>query len=115
MAFGEGHTHVMTVSSSDPVAILRFELEDIEPLIWRRVAVPTSMNLKSVHGVIQAATGWLDCHLWEFEVNERKYSLLVPNDAEWNSRIIDAATTKLSTILATGVKDFQYVYDIGDN
>jgi hypothetical protein len=34
----------MTVS--DDIAILRIELEDIEPLIWRRVAVRTSLNLK---------------------------------------------------------------------
>jgi Plasmid pRiA4b ORF-3-like protein len=48
----------------EDIAVLRIELEDIEPLIWRRVAVHTSMNLKAVHGVIQAAMGWLDNHLW---------------------------------------------------
>ena len=81
----------MTVSN--PVAVLRIELEDIEPLIWRRVAVPTSMNLKALHGVIQVAMGWLDCHSWEFEANGRKYSLLISNDPEWNERITNAATT----------------------
>jgi hypothetical protein len=33
----------------DNIAVLRIELEDIEPLIWRRVAVPASMNLKALH------------------------------------------------------------------
>jgi pRiA4b ORF-3-like protein len=42
-------------SSSDAIAILRIEIEYIEPLIWRRVAVRTSMNLKALHKVIQAA------------------------------------------------------------
>ena len=86
----------------------------LEPLIWRRVAVPTSMNLKGVHGVIQAVMGWLDCHLWEFEANKRKYSLLIPDDSEWNERITDAATTKLSALVADGVTDMAYVYDMGD-
>ena len=73
-------TGSMTVSLKTAVAIFLIELEDIEPLIWRRVAVRTSMNLKAVHGVIQAAMGWLDCHLWEFKTNERKYSLRISND-----------------------------------
>ena len=105
----------MTVSNDTAIAVLRIEVEDIEPLIWRRVAVPTSMNLKAVHDVIQAAMGWLDCHLWEFTANERKYSLLIPNDPEWNGRITDAATTKLSMLVATGVTNISYVYDMGDN
>jgi hypothetical protein len=104
----------MTVSD-DAIAILRIELEDIEPLIWRRVAVHTSINLEVLHRVIQAAMGWLDNHLWEFTAKERKYGILIPNDPEWNERISNGATTKLSALLATGVTDIGYVYDIGDN
>jgi hypothetical protein len=103
------------MTDPDEIAILRIELEDIEPLIWRRIAVRTSMNLKAVHRVIQAAMGWLDCHLWEFTANERKYSVLIPNDPDWNARINNAATTKLSALLATGVEGISYIYDIGDN
>ena len=103
------------MTASDDIAILRIELEDIEPLIWRRIAVRTSMNLKAVHRVIQAAMGWLDCHLWEFTANERKYSVLIPNDPDWNARINNAATTKLFALLATGVEGISYIYDIGDN
>ena len=97
------------------IAVLRIELERIEPLIWRRVAVRTSMNLKAVHSVIQAAMGWLDSHLWEFAANGRKYSMLVPNDADWNERIKDVAKTKLSALLTIGVREIGYVYDMGDN
>src|SRR5205823_3681451 len=57
----------------------------------------------------------LDCHLWEFEANGRKYSLLIPNDPEWNERITDATKTKLSSLVAKGVTDIRYVYDMGDN
>jgi hypothetical protein len=102
-------------ASADPIAVLRIELEDIEPLIWRRVAVRTSMNLKAVHSVIQATMGWLDYHLWEFTANEHKYGMLIPNDPDWNARIDNAATTKLSALLTSGVKEISYVYDMGDN
>jgi hypothetical protein len=47
------------MNAPDDMAILRIQLEDIEPLIWRRVAVPVSMNLEVVHSVIQAAVRWL--------------------------------------------------------
>jgi hypothetical protein len=110
-----GQTGGMTAASTKRIAILRIELEDIEPLIWRRIAVPTSLNLKALHNVIQAAMGWLDCHLWEFTANELRYSMLIPDDPDWNARINDAASTKLSALLTTGVKEVGYVYDMGDN
>ncbi len=103
------------MTGPDGVAILRIELERIEPLIWRRVSVRTSMNLEAVHRVIQVVMGWLDCHLWEFTANERKYSMLVPNDAVWNERITNAARIKLSALLTAGVSEIGYVYDMGDN
>jgi hypothetical protein len=103
------------MTTPDEIAVLRIELEDIEPLIWRRVGVRTSMNLKAVHRVIQAAMGWLDYHLWEFAAGERKYGMHIPKDHEWNERIENAATTKLSALLAGGVREMCYVYDMGDN
>src|SRR5271169_5489393 len=103
------------MTGPDDIAVFRIEVEDIEPLIWRRVAVRTSMNLSSVHGVIQAAMGWLDSHLWVFTTNGQKYSTLVPHDADWNKRIKDAAKTKLSELLTIGVRQIDYVYDMGDD
>ena len=103
------------MAGSDDIAVLRIELQDIEPLIWRRVAVRTSMNLKTVHRVIQAVMGWLDSHLWEFEANAQKYGMLLPNDADWNRRIKNATTTTLSSLLGRSVREMGYVYDMGDN
>ena len=51
----------MSASNDHTIAVLRIELEGMEPLIWRRVALLTSMSLKDVHGVIPAVMGWLDC------------------------------------------------------
>ncbi|MGO8923921.1 MAG: IS1096 element passenger TnpR family protein, partial [Xanthobacteraceae bacterium] len=56
------------------------------------------MSLRGVHSVIQAAMGWLDYHLWEFEANEQKYGMLVPNDPDWNERLTNAAAVKLSSL-----------------
>jgi hypothetical protein len=53
----------MTASPAPAIATLLIEVKYTEPLIWRRIAVRTSMNLQALHTVIQATMGWLDYHL----------------------------------------------------
>ena len=100
----------MTASPTIAIATLRIEVKYIEPLIWRRVTVRTSMNLIALHKVIQAVTGWLDYHLWEFVVVECKYGMPDPD----RPHVKNGATTQLATILASGMTEFDYVYDFGD-
>ncbi|MCH4565174.1 plasmid pRiA4b ORF-3 family protein [Halomonas sp. EGI 63088] len=92
---------------------LRIELLDTDPLVWRRVLVPEQINLHRLHEVIQAAMGWCDCHLFEFECNGRYYG--EPDD--WSDRPIALArNAKLKTI-ASRLKDntFHYLYDFDDD
>jgi hypothetical protein len=46
----------------------RIELEEILPLIWRRIHVPSDYNFWDLHVAIQDAMGWMDCHLHHFEI-----------------------------------------------
>jgi hypothetical protein len=101
--------------SADPIAILRIELIDIEPLIWRRVTVPTATNLQTLHRIIQAAMGWQDYHLWEFTVGEEIYGIPEPDYAIWDRKVRRASTTKLASLIEGGVAAFDYTYDMGDN
>jgi hypothetical protein len=96
------------------IAILRIELTDIEPLIWRRVAVRASSTLSHLHRVIQAAMGWLDYHLWEFRVGEDVYTMPHPEFDSWRT-VRPANTTKLSKVLNLGIDEFAYIYDMGDD
>jgi hypothetical protein len=105
----------MIGSDDRNIAVLRVELQDIEPLIWRRVAVRTSIALAGLHAIIQAAMGWEDNHLWEFRLGQRRYSLTITDDPEWNERITDAAGVTLESLLSTGVAEIGYLYDMGDN
>ena len=97
------------------IAVLRIEIEDISPLIWRRISVRTSINLDKLHEVIQLTMGWHNSHLWMFTAHDRNYSILIPNDDMWNERISDATKTKLSALLTSGTGEINYVYDFGDN
>ena len=61
--------------SGNEIAVLRIEMLDTEPLVWRRVAVETSIDLAVLHAVVQAAMGWRDCHLWEFSIGRDLYGM----------------------------------------
>ncbi|MGH6673785.1 MAG: plasmid pRiA4b ORF-3 family protein [Xanthobacteraceae bacterium] len=102
------------MASEGRVAGLRIALQGIEPLIWRRVAVPTAMTLSDVHRVIQAVMGWLDYHLWHFEVGERRYAMRVAGESEWNELYEDAGRMTLGALLDSGLRRMEYVYDMGD-
>ncbi len=95
-----------------PDTILRIELMHTEPTVWRRVRVPQQINLHRLHEVIQAAMGWEDGHLYEYECNGRYYG--EPDD--WAERpIAQSRNAKLNSLLPRLVNgEFHYLYDFGD-
>jgi Plasmid pRiA4b ORF-3-like protein len=102
------------MTNTDQIAILRIELQGIEPLIWRRVSVRTAESLTYLHHAIQAVMGWLNCHLWAFEANNRRFSMRVPGEPEWNERYENSETTTLGMLLQAGLRRMEYVCDMGD-
>lgn len=100
------------MTDPEPIARIRISLEDIRPEIWRRVEVPLALSLKGLHDVIQAAMGWLDYHLFEFQVGDRRYGI---PDPDWGDRDVrNAKNTKLQAVVDKGVDIFLYTYDFGD-
>jgi hypothetical protein len=61
--------------SFNEIATVDIELRHTDPLIWRRVEVPTSITLKVLHDIIQAVIGWFDCHLWAFTISKFRTKL----------------------------------------
>lgn len=70
--------------------------------IWRRVVVPESLTLASLHLIIQQAMGWENRHLYVFEVGAKKYG---PDD-------LDDDTVTLKSVFKGGSSG--NVYDFGD-
>ena len=99
--------------SFNKIATVRIELRDTDPVIWRQVEVPTSITLKVLHRIIQAAMGWLDYHLWEFTIDKRRYGL--PTDEDWGTEPrTDAAKVRLRDVLRLRTTTIDYLYDFGD-
>lgn len=100
------------------VITLHVALDDITPMIWRRIEVDADITLRGLHHIIQAAFGWTSSHLHEFIVEGRWYSML-DNDgvleslAELGQDAFDDRKAKLERLVYPGQK-FSYEYDFGD-
>jgi hypothetical protein len=93
---------------------LLVELDEVEPRVWRRLWVPDTLTLAKLDRVIQAAMGWTNSHLHEFEVEGKRYGIA---DAEGfdETPTLDDRRHKVGAVLGSTVSRFHYTYDFGDN
>ncbi len=106
----------MTAAADSPeeIATVRIELVDTDPLIWRQVEVPTSITLKGLHDIVQAAMGWFNQHLWEFQIGRQIYGQPVGGET-WNPNPpVSAAKVQLGELLKPRKTVIGYTYDMGD-
>jgi hypothetical protein len=61
--------------------ILTIEMQDITPLVWRRVIMPADATFKRLHDTIQTITNFHDSHLYRFDLPVEE-NLLITNDPE---------------------------------
>ena len=100
--------------TAEEIATIRIELIDTDPPIWREVEVATSISLKTLHAVIQAAFGWRNYHLWEFSLGKHRYG--PPSDADWREEpLVDAGKVRLADLLGPRKTKIDYLYDFGDS
>ena len=91
---------------------LKITIQNIKPRIWRRVLVDGSSTLDQLHLVIQAAFGWWNHHLHEFEFDGIRYGVPDPDD-DWGMPTRDGQFTPLDSVTTEG-STFDYTYDFGD-
>ncbi|MGC8639849.1 MAG: plasmid pRiA4b ORF-3 family protein [Isosphaeraceae bacterium] len=93
----------------------RITLLDIKPAIWRRIQV-RDCTLPAFHETIQAAFGWLDYHLHQFEIDGVQYSQPAPDGDDFGLEFEDETRVLLSHMLPQSAKrtHWIYEYDFGD-
>lgn len=93
---------------------LHVELKEMQPRIWRQLWVADTLTLAKLDRVIQAAMGWTNSHLHEFEIDGTRYGMA---DNEWpqDQPVLDDKRHRLSEVLDADVGVFLYTYDFGDN
>jgi hypothetical protein len=96
---------------------LRVSIDRIEPQIWRRLIVPASFNLRELHLMLQAAFGWTNSHLHEFEIGGLSYGgeLADTERGDDDPRTFDEMDVRLRDFTREPGTVFRYVYDMGDN
>lgn len=90
---------------------LKLVLQHTRPPIWRRLVVPDNATLGDLHGIIQTAMGWFDCHLHAFRIGDVTYGM---KSEEFASDDLDEDTMMLGRILTAKGQKFTYEYDFGD-
>ncbi|MBN1548903.1 MAG: plasmid pRiA4b ORF-3 family protein [Syntrophaceae bacterium] len=91
--------------------LLKIQLLDIEPAIWRRFAVPASITLDRLHDVIQIVMGWTDSHLHEFTIGNKRYTEY-PESKEDG---LACGRYRLEDLIKQKGRTFRYLYDFGDS
>ena len=100
--------------SAATVARLKITLDDVKPVVLRRVEVPFDIRLDRLHLILQAAIGWTNSHLYEIRARGVRWSTPYP-DQDWAGDFLDARKARLGDVLEdVGTKTLKYLYDFGD-
>ena len=92
---------------------LRIELQQIKPLIWRRILVPETITLPKLHSILQWTMGWTNSHLHEYQIGRRRYGMLDDEGFD-DDPPLDERRVRLKPLLEDGLRRFTYLYDFGD-
>src|SRR5688500_13855799 len=93
------------------------ELEESNPLVWRRIVVPASYTFYQLHKAIQGAFGWENCHLFQFCENGIEDATCfgeLYDDIDEDVITFDARKIKMKSVLNKEEQLYYYIYDFGD-
>lgn len=93
----------------------KITLLDIKPAIWRRIQV-TDCTLDVYHLYIQAAFGWWNYHLHQFEIDGVRYGPPEPEGMDIGLEMADESETALGDLLPKTKRKARWIYeyDFGD-
>jgi hypothetical protein len=101
-------------SVEEPIYQIKVTLKNSKPPIWRRLLVPSESTLGDLHHMIQAAFGWWDYHLHQFEIDGTYYGEPHPDYFDYVD-MHDEQDVTLRQITAGEGFRFDYEYDFGDS
>ena len=92
----------------------KITLDDVKPIVMRRITMRFGVRLDRLHTIVQAAMGWSNSHLWEFRAGGIGWGPSGP-DAGFGDGPLDARKAPLLRMLNdVGGKTIKYLYDFGD-
>jgi len=91
---------------------LKVTLRGTNPPIWRRIVIDGGETLSHLHSVIQAAFGWYDAHLHDFEIDGVRYG--ISDEDDW-APVKDERRVSIDQAIGDGHSKIRYSYDFGDD
>ncbi len=98
----------------------KIQIRDIKkPPVWRRIVIPWNFSFHDLHNTIQAAFGWWDEHLYQFQRHpfDGGWTVAEPHgeDDPCLEEPEDSHKTEVGMFIQNmGLEKFVYVYDFGD-
>jgi Plasmid pRiA4b ORF-3-like protein len=89
---------------------LRVELQEVRPVVWRRIIAPSAPRLDRFAEMLIAAMGWSNSHLHGFNVAGRRFGM---RSDDWPDDELDEHSFTVIRALR-GVSCFEFEYDFGD-
>lgn len=93
-----------------PGFILKVELDEVTPRVWRKMFVPGSITLDRLHHVLQVVMGWSDAHAHSFTINNQEFTA----SPEGFGDVVETGVV-LGLLLHAAGAQFKYTYDVGDD
>ncbi|MBU2447202.1 MAG: plasmid pRiA4b ORF-3 family protein [Bacteroidetes bacterium] len=109
------------VKKINEVYQFKISLNNSQPLIWRRIVVPSNYSFWDLHVAIQDSMGWIDYHLHMFEINNPATNEKVEigvHDEEWEAYdriVLPDYKEKISKYFNENNRNARYEYDFGDS
>jgi hypothetical protein len=102
-------------AKTDLLFQFKITLLDIKPPIWRRFQVP-DCTLVEFHEYIQAAFGWENYHLHQFDINGVQYSPPALDGDDFDMDFQDETDIFLNNVLPKSRRKARWIYeyDFGD-
>ena len=105
------------MANTSEIVRIKITLDAVKPTVMRRIELPVSVELDTLHEMIQAIMPWGNYHGYEFRVRESRWGIPMPDiDDYFGYPIGDARETTLSRVLSEpNFKTLRYTYDFGDD
>ena len=112
---GTPKTRKTAPKNGDLLYQFKITLLDIKPAIWRRIQVP-DCALVDLHEYIQAAFGWENYHLHQFDIEGVRYSQPAPDGNDFDLDFEDETNVQLSKLIPKSGRASRWIYeyDFGD-
>ena len=102
-----------TAKVKPSIYLLKISLLEIDPPIWRRVQVPSTIPLCCLHDALQAVFGWTDSHLHQFEMDGLYWGVPDDDGFDGDVEVIDESKVPVSLVLKAEGETMVYEYDFG--